>query len=64
MSTQHKKTLSSLDFNDSLSKRVLDLEEVFNEDSEYKLMRFLEIKEKEWKVGDYGITRTHDDLLW
>jgi hypothetical protein len=56
--------LNSLDFNDSLSNRVLDLEDQFNEDTEYKLMRILEIKEKDWRVDDFDIGRTDDNLLW
>lgn len=64
VSTQHKKTLDSMDFNQSLSKKILALEDMFNEDTEYKLMRMLELEEKEWKAGDFEIVKTSDNLLW
>jgi hypothetical protein len=56
--------MQSVDFNQKLSHQILELEEHFNEETEYKFSRMLELLEKDWKAGDYDIQSTSDGLLW
>ena len=55
VTSQDKRTLEFSEFNQSLSSMILDLENKFSEDREYRLTRILEIQEKEWKEKDYDI---------